>query len=268
MNRLEGRVALVTGGARGLGAATSERMASEGARVLITDLLDEDGQATVERICKAGGVAEYFHHDVTNEDDWIAAVKKAADTFGGLDILVNNAGISSGAASITEVSLEDWRRVMAVNVDGVFLGHKHAIPEMEKRSQTWRGGASIINLSSIGGLVGLGRAAAYSTSKGAVKLMTKCVALECGERGNKIRVNSVHPGYIFTPMVEQAIADVTEAGAAPNEEETKEMFKTLHPIGRMGIPTDIGDAIAFLASDDAAFMTGAELVVDGGYTAQ
>ena len=258
MQDLEGRVALVTGGARGIGAATARALAAAGAKVVVSDF--NDGTAVADAV---GGA--YVQHDVAVEADWIAAVAFAKSTFGGLDILVNNAGIF-WMKPIVETALEDFRRMQQVNVEGVFLGLKHAIPATAERSQRWDGGGSIINLSSVAGLVGQAGGLAYNASKGAVRLMTKSAALECARGGLKIRVNSVHPGIIDTPMMaEAAVAVSARNGEGSNS--TLERFAQSHPLGRLGRDIDIANAIAFLASDGAAFMTGSEVVVDGGMTA-
>ena len=266
MNRLDGKVALVTGGARGLGAATAKMMALGGAKVLITDLLDDAGAATVAEIEKAGGRAAYLHHDVVDEAAWANAVKQAGETFGGLDILVNNAGIASDGKSIEETTLEAWRRVIAIDLDSLFLGIKHSIPALRARAAMWKGGASIINISSIMGLVGMANAASYIAAKGGVRLLTKAAALELAPA--KIRVNSVHPGFTETDMVKSALKDMGRRAGEAGENMMKDMITARHPIGRMGVPNDIANAVCFLASDDAAFMTGSEVVVDGGYVAQ
>ena len=258
MQDLEGRVALVTGGARGIGAATAKALAAAGAKVVVSDV--GDGTATADAI---GGA--YVKHDVTVEADWAAAVAFARETFGGLDILVNNAGIF-WMKPIVETALEDFRRMQQVNVEGVFLGLKHAIPAIAERAQGWDGGGSIINLSSVAGLVGQAGGLAYNASKGAVRLMTKSAALECARGGLKIRVNSVHPGIIDTPMMAQAAA-ASMAVTGEGSNTTRERFAQAHPLGRLGRDIDIANAIKFLASDAAAFMTGSEVVVDGGMTA-
>lgn len=258
MQDLKGRVALVTGGARGIGAATAKALAAAGAKVVVTDF--NDGTATAEAV---GGA--YLKHDVTVEADWIAAVAFARETFGGLDILVNNAGIF-WMKPIVDTALEDFRHMQQVNVEGVFLGLKHAIPAIAERAQQWDGGGSIINLSSVAGLVGQAGGLAYNASKGAVRLMTKAAALECARGGLKIRVNSVHPGIIDTPMMAGAAAAIAErTGEGSNS--MMERFAQSHPMGRLGRDIDIANAIVFLASDGAAFMTGSEVVVDGGMTA-
>ncbi|MFZ5929886.1 MAG: SDR family NAD(P)-dependent oxidoreductase [Pseudomonadota bacterium] len=265
MNRLDGKVALVTGGARGLGGATAKLMAAAGASVLITDLLDEVGAATVAEIEKAGGKAAFLHHDVVNETGWQNAVKHAVDHFGGLDILVNNAGIADAGKPIIETTLEQWRRVIAVDLDSLFLGIKYATPALGARASKWPGGGSIINISSIMGLIAMPNAASYIAAKGGVRLLTKAAAMELAP--SKIRVNSVHPGFTETDMVKNALKDLGK-GVGVGENVIKDMITARHPIGRMGVPMDIANAVCFLASDDSSFMTGSEVVVDGGYVAQ
>ena len=266
MNRLDGKVALITGGARGLGGAMARKMAEGGAKVLITDLLDDDGAATVDAIQNAGGDAIFLHHDVTVEAEWEAAVKLALDRFGGLDVLVNNAGIASDGTPLENLSLKAWRKVIAVDLDSLFLGIKHSIPPMRDRAEMWPGGGSIINISSIYGIVGSPGAASYHAAKGGVRLLTKAAALELAP--SRIRVNSVHPGFIETDMVREGIKKMAAAGLGIGENEMTQEIAGRHPIGRLGVPVDIANAVQFLASDDSAFMTGTEVVVDGGYTAQ
>ena len=258
MNDLTGRVALVTGGARGLGAAAAKALAAEGARVVVSDV--SDGAETAAAI---GGA--YVQHDVTSEDDWIGVVAFAKETFGGLDILVNNAGIFWMKPLAME-TLESFRRMQQVNVEGVFLGLKHAIPAIAERGAQWEGGGAVVNLSSVAGIVGAPNTLAYNASKGAVRLMTKAAALECARNGQKVRVNSVHPGSIDTPMMDEA-AKVLSKTTGEGGNAIRDRFASFHPLGRMGRDTDIANAVVFLASDKAAFMTGSELVVDGGMTA-
>ncbi|WP_303811796.1 SDR family NAD(P)-dependent oxidoreductase [Sandarakinorhabdus limnophila] len=254
MARLSGKVALVTGAASGLGAATARRLAKDGAAVLLTDR-DLAGEDIAASITAAGGQAAFRLHDVTSHPDWAATVEHAVHDFGRLDILVNNAGVAGGRHELMDHSYDAWRQILAVNLDGVFLGLRHAGPRIAAS-----GGGSVINLSSILGKVGMAGAAAYCASKGGVTLLTKAAALEWAPLG--IRVNSVHPGFIDTPMVSNALADREDGN------EMRVALMNAHPIGRFGVPREIADAIAFLASDDASFITGAELVVDGGFTAQ
>lgn len=264
--KLQGRVALVTGGARGIGAASAQALAAEGAAVLITDVLDEEGQATAAKLVEAGARAGYFHHDVRDEAQWLNAVAEAEKRFGGLDILLNNAGIFA-LKPMLATSIEEFRNMQAINVDGVFLGMKSSIPAIAKRSQKWGGGGSIINLSSVAGITGAAFAVPYNASKGAVRLMTKGAALECAQLGFKIRVNSVHPGVIDTLMGQKVMDEQVAAGIGTANEVRSNVI-AIHPLGRLGVAADIANAVVFLASDDAAFMTGSELVVDGGLTAR
>jgi NAD(P)-dependent dehydrogenase (short-subunit alcohol dehydrogenase family) len=257
MAELEGRVALITGASRGIGAGTARALAAAGARVIVTDVADTGDLAR-----ELGGLAR--RQDVTDEADWAETIAFARREAGGLDILVNNAGVFT-LGPITEVSLEEWRRVHSVNVEGVFLGCKHAIPALAERASQWAGGAAIVNLSSVAGLVGSAGATCYGASKGAVRLLTKHLAMELAPA--RIRVNSVHPGVIDTQMggeVVHGFAALSGVGA----NEARARVDGMHPLGRMGAVANIADAIVFLASDKAAFMTGAEMVVDGGLTAQ
>lgn len=258
MNGLNGRVAIVTGGARGIGAAVARALAEAGAKVLVTDV--SDGAEISNEI---GGA--YLRHDVTSEADWSAAVAFARSTFGGLDILVNNAGVFF-ARPISATTLADFRMMQQVNVEGVFLGLQHAIPAIAERAQRWDGGGAIVNISSVAGLVGAANNIAYNASKGAVRLMTKSAALECAQLKLNIRVNSVHPGVIDTPM---AVGGMVAAAQARGVEEARERARMVkvHPLGRLGRDSDVANAVVFLVSDAAAFMTGSELVVDGGLTA-
>ena len=248
--RVEGKVAVVTGGAGGIGAATARLLAREGAAVVIGDLLEEQGRAVEAQIADAGGHALFVPMDVTSENDWRRAIQAAVAAYGKLDILVNNAGIS-GRNTVEETSVELWDRVMAVNAKGVFLGTKLAIPEMRKA-----GGGSIINLSSIWGLVGSDSSTAYHSAKGAVRIFTKAAAVQYAKEG--IRVNSVHPGFVDSPMT-------IGYHALPGVRETR---VAATPLGRMGTPEDIASGILYLASDESSFVTGSELVIDGGMTAQ
>ncbi|MGM7698684.1 SDR family NAD(P)-dependent oxidoreductase [Microbacterium sp. A84] len=244
MTRFEGRVALVTGGASGIGKATALRLASEGGTVVIADVQDDLGAQVVAEIEKSGGKGLFIHLDVTSEDGWIDAVAKTVDTFGGLHVLVNNAGIGD-TEPIEVTSLATWDKVVAVTQTSVFLGMKAAGEALKKS-----GNGSVVNISSMYGIVGSGVSPAYHAAKGAVRLLTKTTALGWAKEG--VRVNSVHPGFIDTPILGDTDRDMLIAGT---------------PMGRLGKPEEMAAMIAFVASDDASFATGAEFVADGGVTA-
>ncbi len=256
MGRVEGKVALVTGGASGIGRGCALRLAEEGAAVAVTDIQDEAGAAVVAEIEAAGGRACYLRQDVTDEARWIEVVQSIADRFGTIDVLVNNAGIGL-LGPVTDLTLEDWRRQNAINLDGVFLGTKHTVPIMRQG-----GGGSIINMSSVAGLQGAPNFSGYCASKGGVRLFTKAVALECA--GDRIRVNSVHPGVIDTPIWSSAAGP---AGTAAPAVDPKAIATGMVPGGEVGYPRDIADGVLYLASDESRYMTGAELVIDAGITA-
>lgn len=254
MERVAGKTILITGGASGIGAACARMLVAEGGRVMLTDIDDRAGEALTNEL---GDRAGYHHHDVRNEDHWVRAVAATKDAFGGLDVLINNAGIAEDGP-IEEQSLEDWRALMAINNDAVFLGCKAAIAAMKNNAQQGRGG-SIINMSSVHGIKAAAYAPSYSASKGAVRLLTKAVAQYCAQLGYGIRCNSVHPGYVMTPLLEKAFE------RSENGEAMYQMILDQHPLGRLGTPEDVAHAVVYLASDEAAFMTGSELVIDGGY---
>ncbi|WP_416898962.1 MAG: SDR family NAD(P)-dependent oxidoreductase [Minwuia sp.] len=254
---LSGRAAMVTGAGSGIGRRTAHVLAEAGASVACTDVNAASAQETATAIQEAGGQAISVAHDVVDEAQWAAAVKATTDAFGNLRIMVNNAGIEL-VKTIDQISTADFRRVMDINVLGVFLGIQACADVMHES-----GGGSIINLSSVAGLIGAPRQAAYCASKGAVRLMTKATALELAGSGRKVRVNSVHPGIIETPMMNDLIMGVPE----DQREARIAQMHARHPIGRLGQPTDIANAILFLASDMSDFMTGSEVVVDGGMTA-
>lgn len=261
MGQVEGKVALVTGAASGIGAACARTLAREGAKVVLTDINDGGGAQQVDAIRQAGGEAVYLNHDVTSEDRWAGIVAEVAKRYGRLDILVSNAGIAVGAASITQMSLTDWRRQTAINLDGVFLSVKHCIPAM-KRS----GGGSIIMMSSIAGLRGSPILAGYCATKGGVRLFAKSIAMECAQNDDNIRVNSVHPGIIDTPIW-SSIYREPPGGAGHNVSRAQEISKVGVPVGYAGDPQDIANGVLFLASDASRYVTGSELVIDGGVTA-
>src|SRR4249919_2051526 len=257
MQRVKDKVCIVTGAALGIGEATARRLAEEGARVALFDLHDDEGQRLAEQLRAQGAQARYWHVDVTDE----ASVKRAIDgvvqTFGALHVLVNNAGIAGPNKPTHEITEEEWDRVQAINVKGVFFCVKHAIAHLRRA-----GGGSIINLSSIYGLVGAADVPPYHASKGAVRLMSKNDALIYAS--DRIRVNSIHPGFIWTPMVEHHLRDsgATDIDAARREVGLR------HPLGHMGDVDDIAWGVVYLASEESKFVTGAELVIDGGYTAR
>ena len=254
MARIDGKTALVTGAGAGIGRAVALSLAAEGARVAVSGRNETTAMAVVSEILEAKGQAIYVPLDVASEVAWQDAMKTLDDAFGRLDILVNNAGITMSGL-IEDTALADWQRIMAVNVDGVFLGTKHAIPLMRRS-----GGGSIVNLSSVLGIVGTPMISAYTASKAAVRLFTKCAALECAADG--IRVNSIHPAFIHTPMMEDTAIRMYGDVATGKAE-----FGKLHPIGHVGEPEDVANGVLYLVSDESAFSTGAELVIDGGYTA-
>jgi len=250
MGRLSGKVAFISGGARGQGAAEALLFAKEGAKVIIGDILDIEGEGIVEAINNKGGEARYVHLDVTSKDDWESSAQEIDKNFGQLHILVNNAGITL-RRTVEETTVEEWDKVNEINSKGVFLGLKYSIPLMVRS-----GGGSIINISSIAGLIGMGNIAAYSASKGAVRLLTKSTAVQYGEKG--IRCNSIHPGVIETDMTKESMSD----------ELKRQSVLDATPLGSLGTVNDIAMAALYLASDESRYVTGTELVVDGGFTAK
>jgi NAD(P)-dependent dehydrogenase (short-subunit alcohol dehydrogenase family) len=260
MAQLEGKIAIVTGGASGIGAACVETLAREGARVVISDIDDPRGDALAAEINAAGQEALYLSHDVTDERRWQEVVAESERRYGRLDILVCNAGIGLMAPSIVDMSLSDWRRQTAVNLDGVFLSVKYCIPLMRQS-----GGGSIIMTSSIAGLRGSATLAGYCATKGGVRLFAKAIAMECAGREDGIRVNSVHPGIIETPIWEKIRPDLAASGSN-TPLDIEEMGRRGAPLGRVGYPQDIANGVLFLASDASSYITGAELIIDGGIT--
>lgn len=249
-SRLDGKVALITGGARGMGASEAQLFLEEGAKVVITDILDDEGNATAKRLSPDGSQCIYIHHDVTKESDWTSAVEQALATFGQIDVLVNNAGIFE-RGSVLDTSLKDFDRTMSINVTGVFLGMKTVAPHMVQRQK-----GSIINISSVAGLNGTPGFLAYGASKWAVRGMTKGVAKELAPFG--VRVNSIHPGIIDTPMLQT----FDEAG-----EGVREMVRTRIPLGYEAEPIHVARLALYLGSDDSSYSTGSEFIVDGGWSA-
>jgi 3(or 17)beta-hydroxysteroid dehydrogenase len=252
MGRVQDRIALVTGGASGIGFAAAKLFAEEGATVVIAD---RDVAASTSAVAALGQRASFHRLDVTREDEWVSVTDAVARDFGRIDIVVNNAGVVL-FKDFEATTLDEWRDLMAVNLDGTFLGCKHAVRVMKDR-----GGGSIVNMSSVAGMIGHGSLAAYCASKGGVRLLTKSVALHCARKGYNIRCNSVHPSFAETPMLRAMIA------AARNPEKLAANFAAAAPLGRLAQPIEIARTILFLASDESAFTTGAELVVDGGLTA-
>jgi NAD(P)-dependent dehydrogenase (short-subunit alcohol dehydrogenase family) len=250
MKRVENKVVIVTGGGLGIGRETCLLLAKEGAKVAVTDILDKEGQELVEEINKSGGVAKFWHLDVSDEKEVEKVYAEVVQEFGKLDSTVNNAGITGVDKPTHELTEQEWDAVMNINVKGVFFCTKHAVPHMQKF-----GGGTIINLSSIYGMVGAGDIPHYHASKGAVRLMAKNDALIYAK--DNIRVNSVHPGFIWTPLVEELGKDIPGF---------REQLDSLHPIGHIGESIDIAYGILYLVSDESKFVTGSELVIDGGYT--
>ena len=259
MGRASGKVVLITGGLSGLGTSSAVLLAREGAQVVVTDITENNRETVLNSINSAGKhKAHYYHQDVTSEDEW----KKITDTilkqFGRLDAVVNSAGVGIGG-NIEEVTYEQFKFVNAVNYDGVFLGTKYGIEAIRRSGDH---GGSIVNLSSIEGIIADPNLAAYNGSKGGVRLLSKSAALHCAKSGYKIRVNTIHPGYILTDMVRNYI------GSQENPKAVWDYIASLHPVGHLGEPDDIGHAVVYLVSDESRFMTGAEMIIDGGYTAQ
>jgi NAD(P)-dependent dehydrogenase (short-subunit alcohol dehydrogenase family) len=259
--QVQGKVALVTGGASGIGAAVCELLAREGAKVAVTDIDELRGPELVAKIKKAGGEAMFWQQDVTSEERWIEVVADVVKRYGRLDILVSNAGIGIGSPSIVEMTLEDWRRQTAINLDGVFLSVKHSLPAMRKG-----GGGSIVMMSSLAGLRGGQTLAGYCATKGGVRLFAKAIAMECASFGDGVRVNSVHPGIIDTPIWGKIPTGGTGGGQnAPIDPEERARMVT--PLGRAGHAMEIAQGVLYLASDASSYVTGMELVIDGGMNA-
>ncbi len=253
MGRLEGKTALVTGAASGIGLQTSIRLAEEGALVMMTDINHEEDLQQAEKL---GANATFLKLDITEEEEWISVLGETVKRFDRLDILVNSAGMVL-IADVEQITLEDWRKVHAVNLDGTFLGCKHGVRVMKEF-----GAGSIINLSSVSGMIGGFNLAAYNSSKGAVRMLTKSVALHCARAGYGIRCNSIHPTFIETPMLESMIRD------SPDPEKARQTLVRQVPLRRIGKPDDVANMIVYLASDESTFVTGTEMVIDGGVIAQ
>lgn len=260
MGRVQGKVALVTGGASGIGRASAALLAKEGATIVVSDVQEAQGKDTVAAIKKAGGDAVFLQHNVASEDAWISVIGEIKSRFGKLHILVNNAGIAI-AVPVTEMTLADWHRQQSINLDGVFLGTKHALPLMRAS-----GGGSIVNISSLAGLKGSAGLAGYCATKGGVRLFSKAVAMECAAAKDNVRVNSVHPGIIETPIwnsIAQGMpSELLPAGA--NTPNLDLISQTVVPTGVKGLPEDIAEGVLYLASDASRYVTGSELVIDGG----
>jgi NAD(P)-dependent dehydrogenase (short-subunit alcohol dehydrogenase family) len=267
MTRLSDRVALVTGSLRGIGLAVAQRYLTEGAKVVLSDMADA-GHADVVAVLKdLGPDASYISLDVTLEDAWQAAEKAIRASHGRLDIMVNNAGID-GTGPVEDMDFALWRKVMAVNVDGVFLGIKTFTPLMSETGKTTPFGSSIINMASIMGLVGYADTAPYNASKGAVRLLTKAVAIEFATKRTPIRVNSLHPGFVHTPLLQIGFQNWVNLGMAEKVQDLVDMTAEATPVGRLAEASEIAGAAFFLASDDSSYCTGSELVIDGGWTAR
>ncbi len=264
--RVDGKVALVTGAGRGLGASCARILAEAGAKVMLTDIVNEQAEAVVEDINSSGGQSLFRQMDVVQEEHWVSTIEETVKAFGGFDIVVNNAGVES-MNLVEDHTLEDWRKVMSVNLEGVFLGTKHAIRAMKPGGIAGKGG-SIIQMCSICAMVGLEGAVSYSAAKAGVRMLTKVAAIECGKLNYGIRVNSLHPGVILTELTKAGMEESAKRGVFKSASEAQALYESMHPIGRLGEPIDIANATLYLASDASSFVTGSELVVDGGLIAQ
>ncbi|OYX64335.1 MAG: dehydrogenase [Novosphingobium sp. 32-60-15] len=265
--RLKGRVAFVSGGLRGIGLACAQRFLAEGAEVVLSDLDAEDSDTVQGVMAQLGQAASYISANVAKEEDWERAVALVKERHGKCHILVNNAGIDL-TGPVEELSMDGWRRIMSINVDGVFLGTKHFVPLMAQSGTEFRGGSSIINVSSIMGLVGMNEVSAYNASKGAVRLFTKGIAIEFAQKKMPIRANSLHPGFVETPLLKAGFQRWVDQGFAEKPDDLVAGVVGMTPIGRLAQPEELASAAFFLASEDSSYMTGTELVIDGGYTAQ
>ncbi|MDQ0177057.1 SDR family NAD(P)-dependent oxidoreductase [Bacillus chungangensis] len=251
MKRLDNKVAIVTGAGGGMGKAEALLFAKEGAKVVVTDVQEDKVKEVVAEIKALGSDALGFYQDVTSEETWSQIVKKTVDVFGKIDILVNNAGVSGDETPMHEITLEKWSQIMDINLKGTFLGMKHVVPYMKEN-----GGGSIVNISSIAGLTGMSKGGPYTASKGGVRMISKGAAIEYAK--DNIRVNSVHPGVIETPMTKALLEN----------EQYAQWFASITPIGRLGKAEDVAEGVLYLASDESSFVTGVELPIDGGFTAQ
>jgi len=265
--RLQGRVAFVSGGLRGIGLACVERFLAEGAEVILSDLDASDSDHARMVMAQLGQAATYVQANVTREEDWQRAREVVIQRHGKLHILVNNAGTDQTGA-VETIDLEAWRRIMAINVDGVFLGVKAFVPLLTESGSEVKGGASIINVSSIMGLVGFNEVSPYNASKGAVRMFTKGIAIEFAQKKMPIRANSLHPGFVTTPLLNEGFQRWVDKGFAARPQDLVDMMAAQTPVGRLADPTELASGVFFLASEDSSYMTGAELVIDGGWTAQ
>jgi NAD(P)-dependent dehydrogenase (short-subunit alcohol dehydrogenase family) len=260
VGRVQDKVAIVTGASGGIGSAASRLLASEGAKVVLADIEDEYGKQVAAEINDNGGDAVFRHLDVTVEEEWAKVMDETISHYGCLNVLVNNAIGDTEIEEFEQAEAEQWRRLLAVAMEGVFFGTRFAIPLMRKA-----GSGSIINISSGAGIIGTPRLATYSAAKGGVRLFSKSIALECATRGDNIRVNSLHPGFILTPPLQERGAELFPG---MDEEEAFKVMASAIPMQRLGQPDEIANGILYLASDEASYVTGAELVIDGGLTAQ
>lgn len=265
--RLQGKVAFVSGGLRGIGLACVERFLAEGAEVVLSDLDAPDSPLAAEVLGRLGQAASYVQANVTREEDWQRARDAVQSRHGKLHILINNAGIDL-TGPVESLTMEGWRRIMDINVDGVFLGVKTFVPMLAEHGREFRGGASIINVSSIMGLVGYTDTSGYNASKGAVRLFTKSIAVEFAKKGMPIRANSLHPGFVVTPLLQEGFQRWVDKGVAEKPQDLVDAVAAQTPLGRLAEPAELASGVFFLASEDSAYMTGAELVMDGGWTAQ
>jgi NAD(P)-dependent dehydrogenase (short-subunit alcohol dehydrogenase family) len=265
--RLQGKVAFVSGGLRGIGLAIVERYLAEGAEVILSDLDPEDSAHAGATMSRLGQAASYVVANVTEESDWAKALALVEDRHGRLDILVNNAGTDL-TGPVETLAFDAWRRIMGINVDGVFLGTKTFVPLLAKSGEGVAGGSSIINISSVMGLVGYSETSAYNASKGAVRLFTKAIAVEFATKKMPIRANSLHPGFVVTPLLHAGFQRWVDKGFAASADDLIDTVAATTPVGRLADPAEIAGAAFFLASADSSYMTGAELVIDGGWTAQ
>lgn len=265
--RLQGRVAFVSGGLRGIGLACVERFLAEGAEVVLSDLDSPDSEIASTTLARLGQAASYVQANVTREDDWQHARDLVVERHGRLHILVNNAGTDL-TGPVETLTMESWRRIMDINVDGVFLGVKTFTPLLARSGAEVTGGSSIINVSSIMGLVGYSEVSAYNATKGAVRMFTKGIAIEFAQKKMPIRANSLHPGFVLTPLLKEGFQRWVDKGVADDPQVLVDAMCAQTPIGRLADPAELASGVFFLASADSAYMTGAELVMDGGWTAQ